>query len=220
MLRDEAMRDAKVRLQDHFVDAAAASALVQRYDADEVRTLFRHGPPVIRVLALGLMIGDPSLADAATIESAITESRTANEQYHGLRLAALVGRRLPPEDRRRLRRAIEREPIPAGHARTHLRASVLVMLADEPGADEPEADQGDDGGRPDDRSSLRPTRPRRSATGAPPTGRPGRAPIACRLPTSRAVPADQPVVRRDPDQAGPLEFPPRRGSLTGQLGDR
>ena len=77
VLRDEAMRDAKVRLQDHFVDAAAASALVQRYDADEVRTLFRHGPPVIRVLALwGLMIGDPSLADAATIESAITESRT------------------------------------------------------------------------------------------------------------------------------------------------
>ena len=166
VLRDEAMRDAKVRLQDHFVEAAAASALVQRYDADEVRTLFRHGPPVIRVLALGLMIGDPSLADSATIESAITESRTANEQYHGLRLAALVGRRLPPEDRRRLRRAIEREPIPAGHDRTHLRASVLVMLADEPGADEPDADRGDDDGEgTDDLSSSNPTRPRRSATG-------------------------------------------------------
>ena len=166
--------------QDHFVDAAAASALVQRYDADEVRTLFRHGPPVIRVLALGLMIGDPSPADAATIESAITEF-TANEQYHGCAWPRWFGRRLPPEDRRRLRRAIEREPIPCWHARTHLRASVLVMLADEPGADEPEADQGDDGGEgpTTGRACVR-TRPRRSATGAPPTGRPGRTP---RLPS-------------------------------------
>ena len=130
LLTGDDMRAARIRVQDHFVDTAAASALVQQYDAAEVRRLFRDGPPVVRVLVLGLMLGDPSLADAATIESAITESRTANEQYHGLRLAEQVGRRLPPEDRRRLRQAIEREPILDGHARTQLRAEVLVGLAD------------------------------------------------------------------------------------------
>jgi len=136
VLAGDDMRDARIHLQDHFVDAAAASSLVQQYDADEVRQLFRDGPPVVRVLVLGLMLGDPSLADAATIESAITSSRTANEQYQGLRLAERVGRRLPPDDRRRLRQAIEREPIPAGHTRTQLRASVLVLLADDPGGED------------------------------------------------------------------------------------
>jgi hypothetical protein len=81
------------------------------------------------------MLGDPSLADVETIVSAITDSRTANEQYQGLRLAERVGRRLPRDDQRRLRKAIEGEPIPAGHARTQVRASVLVLLADAAGDD-------------------------------------------------------------------------------------
>jgi hypothetical protein len=134
VLAGDDMRDARIRLQDHFVDVAAASALVQQYDAAEVRRLFREAPPVVRVLVLGLMLGDPSLADVETIVSAVTDSRTANEQYQGLRLAERVGRRLPPEDRRTLRRAIEGEPIPAGgHDRTQLRASVLVLLAGDDG---------------------------------------------------------------------------------------
>ena len=147
LLTGDDMRAARIRVQDHFVDTAAASALVQQYDAAEVRRLFRDGPPVVRVLVLGLMLGDPSLADAATIESAITESRTANEQYHGLRLAEQVGRRLPPEDRRRLRQAIEREPILDGHARTQLRAEVLVGLAASDDRDKGAGSGGDDGGR-------------------------------------------------------------------------
>ena len=102
-----------------------------------------RGPPVVRVLVLGLMLGDPSLADVETIVSAITDSRTANEQYQGLRLAERVGRRLPRDDRRRLRKAIEGEPIPAGHARTQLRASVLVMLAARRGDDDRRARQPD-----------------------------------------------------------------------------
>jgi hypothetical protein len=138
VLAGEDVRDARIRLQDHFVEAAAASALVQQYDAAEVQRLFREGPPVVRVLVLGLMLGDPSLADVETIVSAITDSRTANEQYQGLRLAERVGRRLPRDDRRRLRKAIEGEPIPAGHDRTQLRASVLVLLADAAGDDSDE----------------------------------------------------------------------------------
>ncbi len=150
LLAGDEMRAARIRVQDHFVATAAASALVQQYDAAEVRRLFRDGPPVVRVLVLGLMQGDPSLADAATIESAITESRTANEQYHGLRLAEQVGRRLPPEDRRRLRQAIEREPITDGHARTQLRATVLVRLAESGDPDRDASGEGH-GGRPGDR---------------------------------------------------------------------
>jgi hypothetical protein len=146
LLAGDEMRAARIRVQDHFVATAAASALVQQYDAAEVR----RGPPVVRVLVLGLMQGDPSLADAATIESAITESRTANEQYHGLRLAEQVGRRLPPEDRRRLRQAIEREPITDGHARTQLRATVLVRLAESGDPDRDASGEGH-GGRPGDR---------------------------------------------------------------------
>jgi hypothetical protein len=131
------VQEARIRLQDNFVEAAAASALVQQYDAAEVRRLFRDGPPVVRVLVLGLMLGDPSLADVETVLSAVTDSRTGNEQYQGLRLAERVGRRLSPHDRRRLRDAVEGEPIPVGgHDRTQLRAAVLVLLDDDAAGDD------------------------------------------------------------------------------------
>ena len=155
VLAGEDVRDARIRLQDHFVEAAAASALVQQYDAAEVQRLFREGPPVVRVLVLGLMLGDPSLADVETIVSAITDSRTANEQYQGLRLAERVGRRLPRDDQRRLRKAIEGEPIPAGHARTQVRASVLVLLADAGGDDTDEHAKPDPAAPPPGRAGAR-----------------------------------------------------------------
>ena len=166
VLAGEDVRDARIRLQDHFVDEAAASALVQQYDAAEIRRLFHEGPPVVRVLVLGLMLGDPSLADVETIVSAVTDSRTANEQYQGLRLAERVGRRLPADDRRRLRQAIESEPIPAGgHARTQLRASVLVMLAEDPAG----AHRGEEIPEPDRSRAARASR--RPAPAGPRRGR-------------------------------------------------
>ena len=139
------MRPARIRLQDHFVDTASASALVQQYDKDEVRKLFRDGPPVVRVLVLGLMLGDQSLADVDTIESAITESRTANEQYHGLQLAKRVGRSLLTSDRQRLWTAIQHEPIDEFSDRAKLSRDVLELLATtgRSGTDEPT-----DGGTP------------------------------------------------------------------------
>ena len=166
---------ARTRLQDHFVDEARASALVQQYDADEVRALFRKAPPVVRVLVLGLMLGDPSLADAATIEDAITRSRTGNEQYQGLRLALLVGPRLPVGDRRRLRAAIEADPmIRTGQDRTTLSAEALVLLAG--GADEAD-DEGGDGGDGGDDPARRGRRTGgRGASGEP--GEPGEGPAS------------------------------------------
>jgi hypothetical protein len=147
VLRRDGDGAARIRLQDHFVNTAAASALVQAYDRKEVQRLFRTGPPVVRVLVLGLMRGDPSLADAETVVSAITESRSANEQYHGLLLAKDVAPRLSADERRRLTHAVESDPqIRPETDRAQLRDEVLGALSradGEPG-DRDETPGGDD----------------------------------------------------------------------------
>ena len=90
---------ARSAVEDVLLRRAAATARLHAFNAEEVRALFRDGSPVIRVLALGLMEGDPSLADAGTIGDAIGRSRSGNEQYHGLKLADLSWRRLTPVER-------------------------------------------------------------------------------------------------------------------------
>ena len=86
-LADKQYKDARIKLQDALVDRAASIARTQKLDAKEVRRMFAEGQPLLRVLALGLMEGDPSLADASTILDAISAWRTPNEAYHGLKLA-------------------------------------------------------------------------------------------------------------------------------------
>jgi hypothetical protein len=98
-LRDAPYEAARIHLQDVLVERTAAIARRQKFKPSEVRTLFRDGSPMIRVLTLGLMHGDPSLADGATIISAITDSRSGNEQYHGLKLAEICWRQLTEAER-------------------------------------------------------------------------------------------------------------------------
>jgi hypothetical protein len=100
----------KTWLQDALVTRAQGVALRERLDPTEVRELFFEGSPVLRVMCLGLMKGDPSLADENVVRSAIAESRTGNEQYHGLKLAELLWPRLTPEARQRLKTTIEDAP--------------------------------------------------------------------------------------------------------------
>jgi hypothetical protein len=88
-LADQPYQEARIKLQDALVDRAASIARTQKLEAKEVRRIFAEGQPLLRVLALGLMEGDPSLADASIILDAVSASRTANEQYHGLKLAEL-----------------------------------------------------------------------------------------------------------------------------------
>jgi hypothetical protein len=109
-LGNPAYHPAKVHLQDLLVARAAAISAREKIDPAEARTLFRNGSPMMRVLALGLMQGDPSLADGATIVSAISESRSANEQYQGLKLAQLCWHTLSKADRQAIRAAIETNP--------------------------------------------------------------------------------------------------------------
>jgi hypothetical protein len=86
-LADVRFEAAQVHLQDLLVHRAAALAHQEKFEAAEVRTLFANGSPELRVLAIGLMKGDPSLADGATILAAIADPRSPNEQYQGLELA-------------------------------------------------------------------------------------------------------------------------------------
>jgi hypothetical protein len=121
---------ARVALQDLLVKRAASLALRRKFDATEVRRLFAEGTLIIRVLALGLMKGDPSLADVPTIRAAIAESRSANEQYHGLLLAEQQWYRLPRTDRSALLAAIDETQIEAGSDRAAIADRIRAVRPD------------------------------------------------------------------------------------------
>jgi hypothetical protein len=117
--------EARVQLQDLLVERSAAIARREKLEASEVRTLFKNGSPLMRVLVVGLMQGDPSLADGATITAAIADARTKNEQYQGLRLAEQCWHRLPRSEQQAIRTAISSADIPPGSDRRPLADSVL-----------------------------------------------------------------------------------------------
>lgn len=118
---------ARIYLQDLLVQRSAAVARREKFKPGEVRKLFRDGSPIMRVLALGLMKGDRSLADSATIISAIDNSRSQNEQYHGLELAEQCWYNLPKADQQAIHRAISSSGIPAASDRGPLADAVLAL---------------------------------------------------------------------------------------------
>jgi hypothetical protein len=109
-LRNPTYRNAKVHLQDLLVERAAAISRREKLNAAEVRALFKNGSPMMRVLTLGLMQGDPSLADGATILSAIADSRSANEQFQGLKLALICWHNLTKAERHAIQSAVTDNP--------------------------------------------------------------------------------------------------------------
>jgi hypothetical protein len=117
---------ARIYLQDLLVDRAASVANRERFEAREVRALFTNGSPVIRVLALGLMQGDTSLAHVATITAAIADSRSRNEQYQGLRLAKLCWPRMIGTEKENVHAAIRQAGI-AESSRWPLAKEVLSL---------------------------------------------------------------------------------------------
>jgi hypothetical protein len=121
-------RTAKLHLQDLLVERAAATARREKFDADEVRTLFKNAAPTMRVLVLGLMRGDPSLADGPTIVDAIEKPLSANEQFQGLNLALSLWSRLEPPYRAAVRTAINDSPdIMAGTSRRSVAEKILAL---------------------------------------------------------------------------------------------
>lgn len=127
-LSDRAYLNAKTHLQDVLVERAAAVARRTKFDATEVRTLFRNAAPTMRVLALGLMQGDPSLADGPSVVEAIESPRSANEQYQGLKLALECWPRLSAPCRAAVRTAIEESPeIKVGSSRRKVADQILAL---------------------------------------------------------------------------------------------
>jgi len=97
---------ARIHLQDLLVHRAASVARHEKFEAGEVRRLFANGSVVVRVLVIGLMQGDVSLVDVGTVVSAVTDSRSRNEQYQGLMLAEMCWPRFSATDRKEIREAI------------------------------------------------------------------------------------------------------------------
>ncbi len=121
-------RAAKLHLQDLLVERSAATARREKFDAAEVRTLFKNAAPTMRVLVLGLMQGDPSLADGPTIVDAIQNPLSANEQYQGLNLALDLWSRLEAPYRSAVRAAISTSPdIMTGNSRRSVAEKILAL---------------------------------------------------------------------------------------------
>jgi hypothetical protein len=119
---------ARMHLQDALVQRAATVARQEKFDRREVHRLFANGSVVMRVLVIGLMQGDVSLADADTILSAINDGRSRNEQYQALSLAKQCWDRMSPSDRTEIRWAIERANFTPGGTR-HRKALEFLGLA-------------------------------------------------------------------------------------------
>ena len=76
-------------------------------DPEDVSEWFHRGKPEARVIALGLMEGSERLRDFDVALEAIERSRSAFEQYHGLKLAEAMIPELSPGKRAQLKRAVE-----------------------------------------------------------------------------------------------------------------
>jgi hypothetical protein len=127
-LSNPAYRNAKVHLQDLLVERAAAISRREKLNAAEVRELFKNGSPMMRVLTLGLMQGDPSLADGTTILSAIADSRSANEQFQGLKLALFCWHNLTNAEKHAVQSAVTGNPhIQPGTDRQLLADELLAL---------------------------------------------------------------------------------------------
>lgn len=120
-------------LQDALVAKAAAVSSRESFSATEVRSMLLNGPPVVRVIAVGLMRGDPSLVDSKTLVHAIRDSRSANEQYQALLLARTVWRRLSPAEQDAIADAVKGDPYlrkKSGGARNSAASELLRLHAE------------------------------------------------------------------------------------------
>ncbi|WP_350278670.1 hypothetical protein [Kribbella sp. HUAS MG21] len=115
-LTDPAQEDIRKDLLDRIVGKASALSVSRKFDPVEVHALFAAGSPVMRVLVLGLMEGDPALLDVDVLRSGLTQSRTGNEQFHALKLAYRNWCRLPEGVRTELRGLVATDAYIQGDA--------------------------------------------------------------------------------------------------------
>lgn len=87
--RRRAMRSGPRRtaVLEHIIEQLGRLAQEHQFDPAVVWDWFDRGNPEARITAIGLMHGDRDLRDLFVALSAIEDSRSAFEQFHGLRLA-------------------------------------------------------------------------------------------------------------------------------------
>lgn len=107
LANDPASLDLKIRLQDQLVDIARANSLSEPVTAAEIATAITSGPPAKRVLAFGILEGNPHLATCDLLTQGISGSLSGNEQYHALLASEAAWPSLTPECRRALRKSID-----------------------------------------------------------------------------------------------------------------
>jgi hypothetical protein len=126
MLPDPEYTNARTYVQDVLVRRAGTIAEREKFDATEIRALFANGTPVMRVMVLGLMGGDPSLVDAASLCEGIARPATRTEQYEALRLAERLWERFPEHERAMLRAATQGVPIAKNSRRAPMAEKILA----------------------------------------------------------------------------------------------
>jgi hypothetical protein len=127
-LRGPEMKDVRAQLLDRIVQRVSNASAVEKFDATEVKDLFKYGAPIVRVLALGLIEGDLSLIDGDLLLEAISKPLTGNEQYHALKVVLHGWGRLSEAERTELRAAINSGPmIEAGVDRSALAQQIREL---------------------------------------------------------------------------------------------
>ncbi|TCO35545.1 hypothetical protein EV652_101427 [Kribbella steppae] len=127
-LRGPELKNVRAMVLDRIIERVAGAAVVEKFDQDEVKAMFREGTPIVRVLALGLMEGDPSLIDGEILLEAVSRPLTGNEQYHALRLVRDEWNRLSPAEHAALRSAIDASPhLKDGSARGDVARQIRAL---------------------------------------------------------------------------------------------
>jgi hypothetical protein len=115
-------RDLRRRMPSGPARTAEMETLIDRikgmavdFSPEEVHSIFMQGDDGMRLVALALMEGNPRLADFEIIREAVTNSKSAFEQYHGLAAAYKMIPALTSDQRAELARAIAQQRQGNGH---------------------------------------------------------------------------------------------------------
>ncbi|HTZ44693.1 MAG TPA: hypothetical protein VMB79_12600 [Jatrophihabitans sp.] len=121
------------RLEDIIRQARRLGA-GHTFTVQDVRSMFLTGDPGSRVVALGIMQGDPTCGDPSTVESAISRPMSAFEQYHALVVGSQLAATLDADGRAQLAAAVNTAmndatyPLQAGMSRYDVARQILDSI--------------------------------------------------------------------------------------------
>jgi len=115
---------------DDLASRARELAATASFTQEDVHRTFESGTEGRRVMALALMQGDASLADFDIVLNAVTDSRSAFEQYVALGVANLMVASLNPAQRTHLSEALESDSVRQKMAEDASRSRIASRILD------------------------------------------------------------------------------------------